>query len=281
MDIKLICDTLCDIPDEIQKKEYLEIVPLTLIMGGNEYKDGVDIDKETFYKSVLETGEVPKTSQATYTQFKEIFEKYIADGKKIICINGASSKSGTYQSALLAKNDVDGDINVFDTEQLSLGAGQFVIRACDMIEEGMDLENIIKKLEEIKDSAKILFAPASFDFLKKSGRVPMTTAVIGNMLNIKPIFYMEKGEIGLETKVRGVKKLVAKLVDLVIERFGTELNEVTLTIGHGCNLEDFEKLKREVEAKLEGKVKKIMTTKGGVCICSHTGPDIIAVSFSK
>ncbi|SFE86814.1 DegV family protein [Peptostreptococcus sp. D1] len=281
MDIKLICDSLSDIPDEIQAKEYLEVVPLTLIMDGKEYEDGVDISKEEFYKIVMEMEDIPKTSQATYGQFIEIFEKNINQGKKILYIAGSSTKSGTYQSAALAKKDIAGDIHIFDTEQLSLGAGQYVIRACDMIEEGLSIEEIVEKLDEIRDSVEILFAPASFDFLKKSGRVPMTTALIGSMLNIKPIFKMKDGEINLEGKVRGIKKLVANLVDLVIEKNKDNLSQLTVTIGHGCNLDDFNKLKKEVEEKLNGKVKRLMVAKGGVCICSHTGPDIVAISFSK
>ena len=82
MDIKLICDSLSDIPDEIQAKEYLEVVPLTLIMDGKEYKDGVDISKEEFYKVVMEMEDIPKTSKATYGQFIDIFEKNINQGKK-------------------------------------------------------------------------------------------------------------------------------------------------------------------------------------------------------
>lgn len=282
MDIKLICDSLCDIPEEIQKKEYLEVIPLTLIMDDKEYKDGVDITKEEFYDVVLKSGEIPKTSQATYMQFKEAFEAGVKEGKDILCLTGASSATGTFQSAMLAKGDMEeGNIHVFDTENLSLGAGQFVIRACDMLEEGLSVEETVEKLDSLRDSVSILFAPASFDFLKKSGRVPLTTAIIGNMLNIKPIFKMERGKISLVTKVRGIKKLVSKLVELTIENNSESLSDLTVTMGHGCNLDDFEKLKKEVDDKLKDKVKKIMITKGGVCICSHTGPDIIAISYSK
>ncbi len=281
MDIKLVCDSLCDIPDEIEKKEYLEIIPLTLIMDGKEYKDGVDINKEEFYEIVLKSGEIPKTSQATYMQFKEVFDRNIKEDKIVLCLTGASAATGTYQSAMLAKDDTEGEVYVFDTGNLSLGAGQFVIRACEMIEEGKKIDEVIEGLSSIRDSVEILFAPASFDFLKKSGRVPLTTAIIGNMLNIKPIFKMKEGKISLEAKVRGIKKLVSKLVDLTLEKNSENLSNITVTIGHGCNLEDFQKLKKEVEEKLKGKVKNIMVTKGGVCICSHTGPDIIAISFSK
>lgn len=282
MSVKLICDSLCDIPDEIQEKEYLEVVPLTLVMDGIEYKDGVDITKDEFYEKSVRAKEIPKTSQATYLQFKEVFERAISNGDDVLCINGASGSSGTYQSAMLSKNDVEGEIYVYDTEELSLGAGQYVIRACDMIEDGLSAAQIVKKLDDIKKKGvQILFAPASFDFLKKSGRVPLATALIGNMLNIKPLFKMELGSIEFEAKVRGIKKLVTKMVDLVLERNIQDLASTVVTIGCGSNLESYKKLKIEVENRLKDKVKKVLVTKGGVCICSHTGPDIIAISFSK
>lgn len=281
MDIKLICDSLCDIPDDLYNKEYLEIVPLTLILDGKEYRDNIDLTKEEFYERALKSIQVPKTSQATYMQFKEVFDKAMEEGKKVICITGSSTKSGTYQSALLAKNDTDGPIHVFDTEQLSLGAGQYVVRACDMIDEGLSYDEVLSGLEKVRDTVSILFAPSSFDFLKKSGRVNLSTAILGNMLNIKPIFIMEKGEIALVSKVRGVKKLVGKLIDMVLEKNEKYLGEITVIVGYGSNLESFVKLKEEVEKRLEDKVKKIVYAKGGACICSHTGPDIIAISYSK
>ena len=281
MDIKLICDSLCDIPDELYNKEYLEVVPLTLILDGREYKDNVDLTKEEFYEIALKSSQVPKTSQATYIQFKEVFDRYIEEDKKIICITGSSTKSGTYQSAVLAKNDTQGTIHIFDTEQLSMGAGQYVVRACDMIEEGLSFEEVLEGLESIRESVNILFSPSSFDFLKKSGRVNLSTAILGNMLNIKPIFIMEKGEISVATKVRGIKKLVGNLVDMVIEKNEKYLSEVTLMVGYGSNLELLSKLNEEVEKRLKDKVKKILYVKGGACICSHTGPDIIAISYSK
>lgn len=281
MDIKLICDSLCDIPDDLYNKEYLEIVPLTLILDGKEYRDNIDLTKEEFYERALKSIQVSKTSQATYMQFKEVFDKAMEEGKKVICITGSSTKSGTYQSALLAKNDTDGPIHVFDTEQLSLGAGQYVVRACDMIDEGLSYDEVLSGLEKVRDTVSILFAPSSFDFLKKSGRVNLSTAILGNMLNIKPIFIMEKGEIALVSKVRGVKKLVGKLIDMVLEKNEKYLGEITVIVGYGSNLESFAKLKEEVEKRLEDKVKKIVYAKGGACICSHTGPDIIAISYSK
>lgn len=282
MKIKLICDSLCDIPKEIQDKEYLDIVPLTIIFNDKEYKDGVDISKEKYYEVLKSYKEIPKTSQATYIQFSEIFNKYIDEGYKIVCINGSSKSSGTYQSAMLARSDMGekaNDIYIFDTLSLSLGIGQFVIKACYLIEEGLTPDSIIKELDSIRDSVMLFFAPKTLDYLKKSGRVSVATAIIGNILNLVPIFSFPNGEANLEEKVRGSKNLASKLVDMILEKNNGDLSDKVVTIGYGDNFKDFEKLEKEVQNRI--KAKKVFITRGGACICSHTGPDILAISCSK
>ncbi|MCC0651809.1 DegV family protein [Clostridioides sp. ES-S-0001-03] len=281
MKIKLVCDSLCDIPDEISKKDYIEIVPLTVIFNDREYIEGVDIDKEEFYKKVKEIKQIPKTSQATYMEFKEVFDKFIEEGYHIICLTGASNASGTFQSAVIAKNDMNEKekIHIFDTRNLSLGSGQYVIKACELIEEGLGFEEIINELENIRSSIRLLFAPYTLDFLKQSGRVPVATALIGNMLNIKPIFFFDNGEAKLVNKVRGVKNIASKLVDIILEMNEGSLEGKIVTIGCGDNLHDCKILKEEVNKRI--KARRVLFTRGGVSICSHTGPDILAISCSN
>ncbi|MBC6002445.1 DegV family protein [Paeniclostridium sp. NSJ-45] len=231
MKIKLMCDSLCDIPMELAEKHNIEIIPLTIIIEDKEYKDGVDMTEEEFYETMKKIKTVPKTSQATYMQFKEAFDKY-KDEYSIVCISGSSKSSGTYQSAVMAKNDTDGDIHIFDTLNLSLG----------------------------------------------SGRVSVTTAAIGNMLSLKPVFSVKDGNISLLTKVRGKKNVIHKLIDLLKEQYES-FEDKNVMIGCGANKNEFEILKKEVQEAI--KAKNIYLTRGGACICSHTGPDIIAISCSN
>ncbi|HBG1773965.1 TPA: DegV family protein [Clostridioides difficile] len=281
MKIKLVCDSLCDIPDEISEKDYIEIVPLTVIFNDREYIEGVDIKKEEFYKKVKEIKQIPKTSQATYMEFKEVFDKFITEGYHIICMTGAANASGTFQSAMIAKNDVNENekIHIFDTRNLSLGSGQYVIKACELLEEGLGFEEIIDELENTCSSVRLLFAPYTLDFLKQSGRVPVATALIGNMLNIKPIFFFDNGEAKLVNKVRGIKNIASKLVDIILEMNEGSLEGKIVTIGCGDNLHDCEILKDEVNKRI--KARRVLFTRGGVSICSHTGPDILAISCSN
>lgn len=280
MKIKLVCDSLCDIPDEISEKDYIEIVPLTVIFNDREYIEGVDIKKEEFYKKVKEIKQIPKTSQATYMEFKEVFDKFITEGYHIICMTGAANASGTFQSAMIAKNDVNENekIHIFDTRNLSLGSGQYVIKACELLEEGLGFEEIIDELENTRSSVRLL-APYTLDFLKQSGRVPVATALIGNMLNIKPIFFFDNGEAKLVNKVRGIKNIASKLVDIILEMNEGSLEGKIVTIGCGDNLHDCEILKDEVNKRI--KARRVLFTRGGVSICSHTGPDILAISCSN
>ena len=281
MKIKLVCDSLCDIPDEISEKDYIEIVPLTVIFNDREYIEGVDIKKEEFYKKVKEIKQIPKTSQATYMEFKEVFDKFITEGYHIICMTGAANASGTFQSAMIAKNDVNENekIHIFDTRNLSLGSGQYVIKACELLEEGLGFEEIIDELENTRSSVRLLFAPYTLDFLKQSGRVPVATALIGNMLNIKPIFFFDNGEAKLVNKVRGIKNIASKLVDIILEMNEGSLEGKIVTLGCGDNLHDCEILKDEVNKRI--KARRVLFTRGGVSICSHTGPDILAISCSN
>lgn len=281
MKIKLICDSLCDIPKEIEGKEYVEIVPLTVIFKDKEYKDNVDLTNEEFYKMLRESNELPKTSQVTYIQFKEVFDKYIEEDYDILCITGASKSSGTFQSATIAKNDMEHSdrIHIFDTMNLSLGSGQYVIKATELIEKNLSLQEVVNELEGIRDSVRLLFVPGSLEYLKKSGRVPVATAIIGNMLSIKPIFFFNNAEAEVVAKVRGAKHVAAKLVDIILDMNDNNVEDKIITIGYGDNLSDFEKLKDEVNKRLNA--RRVLYTRGGSVICCHTGPEILAISCSK
>ena len=180
----------------------------------------------------------------------------------------------------MAKNDVDGNIYIFDTLFLSLGSGQYVIKACELIEEtDLSAKEIVDKLEEIRGSVNLFFVPFTLDYLKESGRLPSVVSFVGNMLNIKPICTMEDGKSKIVSKVRGTKQVASKLVDMILEANDNDLESKIITIGYGSNESDFEKLKEEVAKRV--KAKKVFITRGGSCICSHTGPEILAISSSS
>ena len=251
MKIKLIYDSMCDIPEEINNKEFVEMIPLTINIDGKEYKDGIDFTKEEFYNILNNSNSLPKTSQVTYIDFKEKFEKYTKEGYDVICITGSSKASGTYQSANLAKADVEGNIYIFDSLFLSLGSGQYIIKASHLIEEGdLSASEIVEELEKLRASVDLLFVPFTLEYLKQSGRLPSVVSFVGNMLSIKPICSMQDGKNKIVSKVRGTKQIASKLVDMILELNNGQLEDKIVTIGYGSNEVDFKKLQEEVSKRI-------------------------------
>ena len=160
--IKIICDSISDLPIEIIEKYDIEIIPLTVLFNGKEYLDGENLSNTEFYKMLRESDSMPKTSQATYAQFKSVFEKY--NDKDILYIAGSSSASGTYQSSIIAKNDGHDNVTVFDTQNLSIGSALFVIKACEMVEKGYSIKEIASKLEELKSSEEVIFSVDNLEY---------------------------------------------------------------------------------------------------------------------
>lgn len=274
-DLKIVCDSLADVPENLIKRYDIEVIPLTIRINDVEYKDGENLSNEEFYKLIKEYKEIPKTSQATYIQFKEIFEKYINQGKKILYISGSSKVTGTYQSAMVTKNDLEGEIHIFDSLNLSYGCGAQVVTACEMNEEGKSIDDIIKKLEEIRNNILVLFAVDNLDYLKKGGRLSASKAVIGSMLSIKPILQMQDGFIVNIDQARGHKKVISKMIDMAKEFVKDDVENKRIGIAHGDNEIEFGKLKEAIKNELD--FSKIAEAKIGPSIGSHTGAGTIGL----
>lgn len=273
--IKIVCDSISDLPQEILEKYNVDIVPLTVIFNNTEYLAGENLTTKDFYKMLRESDSMPKTSQATYVQFKSLFEKYDSD-TEVIYISGSSVASGTYQSAMLAKNDGHDNVFIFDTENLSIGSTLFVIKACEMVEMGYSVKEILSTLEKYKNNVEVAFSVDTLDYLKMGGRISSTKAALGNLLSIKPILEVKDGLVSQKSQVRGKKQIYSTLVKTIVNRFGKNLKDNTIIIGCGDNEEDFEIMKKALEKEAE--VKNIYFVNIGCVVCSHSGPGIIGIS---
>lgn len=274
--IKLICDSLSDIPKDLINKYNIEMVPLTVIFNDKEYVDGVDLSKMEFYKLLRNSKSIPKTSQCTYIQFLNVFKQYIDKDETILYIGGSSLLSGTLQSATMAKNDLDGDIHIFDTESVSIGSACLVLAAADMIQKGFEVLDIISRLEYLKSNIKTFFTVDTLDYLKKGGRVSLTKATIGNMLNIKPIFSIEDGVINCIEQVRGKKQVLNKIISNIKEKVGTDLSEKRIILAYGDNENEINSFKEKLESELI--IGELIIENIGSCISSHTGPEVIGIA---
>ena len=273
--IKIICDSISDLPIEIIEKYNIDIVPLTVIFDNKEYLAGETLTTKEFYKILRDTDIMPKTSQATYVQFKSAFEKY-DENTEIIYIAGSSTASGTYQSSMLAKNDGHDNVSIFDTQNLSIGSALFVIKACEMVENGCSVEEIILSLEKLKNDVEVVFSVDTLEYLKMGGRISSTKAALGNLLSIKPILEVKDGLVVQKSQVRGKKQIYSTLAKTIVEKFGKDLKSRTIIIGCGDNIEDLEIMKESLEKEAE--ISNVYFVNIGCVVCSHSGLGVMGIS---
>lgn len=278
-DLKIICDSLSDIPKELVEKYDIEVVPLTVILNEKEYKDGIDISKDEFYRILREENAYPKTSQATYAQFKEVFEKYINEGKKVFYIAGSSSATGTYQSAVMAKNDIDGDVYTYDSQTLTYLVGMLVVKAAQLASEGKDIDEIISEIDKLREKTLVLFSVDTLEYLQKGGRISSTKAAIGSILNIKPILDIKNGLVAPVCQVRGKKNVISKMIEIIKENCGTDLSDQTVYIAYSDDLKERDRLTEVVKEQFNP--KEIVYFQIGTVIGSHAGPGLTGIVYFK
>ena len=271
--IKIVCDSLSDIPKELVEQYDIHVVPLSVLFDDKEYIDGVDITKEDFYRMLRESDKLPKTSQVTYMSFKNTFDKYIEEGKTVLYIGGSSEASGTYQSAVMAKNDIEETVYTFDSLNLSIGAGCMVISAAKMAKEGKTVEEIVNHLENIKNDNTVLFTVDTLEYLQKGGRVSLAKATIGN---IKPILGIEDGGVKSISQGRGKKQVISKIIELIKEQHGEDLSNKRVIVGFGDSQADFEMLNKKIKEEL--KLDEVYVVNIGSCITAHSGPSILGIA---
>ena len=277
--IKIICDSLCDLEKEDLEKYDIECVPLTVILDDKEYRDGIDISKDEYYKILKESDAQPKTSQATYAQFDEVFRRNLADGKEILYIAASSAATGTYQSSVMAKNDIEGNITVFDSKQLCYGITEFILKAVEMRDNGNSVEEIVEELEKLRERISVIFYVDTLDYLLRGGRISSTKAAIGSILNIKPILHVSEGLVSQLAQVRGKKALVSKMTELLEEECGNDLSDQTVYIGYSDNEAERDKMAEAVRKDFNpGEIKFF---KIGTGIVTHSGPGVLGIIALK
>lgn len=275
--IQIITDSMIDVPKDIVEKHNIIVMPLTIIFGDKEYRDGVDLTNVQFYEKLSQSEELPKTSQISPNTFMQIFEKALGEDKEVLCINGSSRASGTHQSAIIAKNSLESDkIQVFDTMGLSFGGGMFVYEAAEMAKDGKSLKEIMDRLNEIKLKVDHIFTVDTLEYLKKGGRLNPMKATIATMLNIKPILTVAEGLVEPLDKVRGSKKVVGKMIELAKQR-GNNFENKVVGISHAICPEAIAVLKEQVLKELNP--KEVIVTEIGCTIGTHAGPGTLAIFY--
>ncbi len=276
MAIAIVCDSTADLPREIIKKYGIHVVPLKVHFGEEEYRDGVDISPQEFYKKMQASGILPTTSQPSPGEFAESYHSILKEGKNtIISIHISAHLSGTHRSAIVAKSMLPkADIEIVDSKQASTVLGLIVLEAARAAKSGKTKGEVLSLVNEMVEKIRVFFMVDSLKYLEKGGRIGKAQAVLGSMLNIKPILTLEEGIIVPAAKTRGRAKGIEQLLTRIQTNIGTG-EQSLMGIMHAVEYDGMENLKNKVKDKWQP--QELIVSDIGPVIGTHVGPGTLAL----
>lgn len=276
MAIKIMTDSSADIPASLIEKFGIEIIPLTVIFEDKSYLDKVEMSSAEFYERLEKVEKLPTTAQASPGVLVAEFERVLAQGHEIIAIFISAKLSGTYSSALIAKEMIGSDkIHVVDSDSACLGHCMLVLEAAKLVKEGLSANEVFDKLEEIKSRISIFAGIDTLKYLEKGGRLSKGAAVVGTLLNIKPIITVKLGKIETIDKVRGKVKVFKWLDDFIAKNVNPQ--NKTVAVYYSVNKESAIELKNLLIEKYN--VKDVFIGEIGPVIGAHIGPNALAIGY--
>ncbi|MCM2674777.1 DegV family protein [Alkalicoccobacillus plakortidis] len=280
--IRIVTDSTADIPKEIAEKWNIDVIPLNVVFSETEsYEDGVTLSSSAFYEKLERDDVIPTTSQPTPHQFEQLYRSLQSDGAEVVFSIHLSSKlSGTYQSATIARANLEDelDIRVIDSRQASYAIGLIVSEMARLAYENKPLADLEARLEELTHDTTVYFLVDTLQFLQKNGRIGKASAILGSLLKVKPILSLSKeGEVYPFDKARGPKKAVSRIIEAIKDQYGD--SPIHIGASHALNEEFAKELIERV--KQECQVESDVVTSIGAVIGAHVGPGTVSISCTK
>lgn len=273
--LKVIADSTCNLPQETLDEYDIRIAPIPIQFGDETFEEGVDIDRDLFYKKIEETGIIPTSSQPTPAWFGRYYKELHQQGHSTLVITVTGKHSGTFNSATMAKSLApEADVYVFDSKSISLGTGWMVLEAVRAIQAGVTQSDVVSRIEAIRERAKLFMTPATLKYLQMSGRVGTLQGALASLLSIKPIIHLKDGLLEVMENVRTRGKALDRLIDRLEEAVGTTA-PVNLAVIHARARE--EGLSVLERAKDVFNVQEALFGDLVASLSAHGGPGIIAL----
>jgi DegV family protein with EDD domain len=275
--VVLVTDSTADIPLEVRKALDISMVPLKVIFGDETFLDSITLQPTQFYEKLISYSGLATTSQPSPADFYEVYKKLTDQGHSVISIQVSGAMSGTYQSATIAKSmfDEDADVTVIDSKSASYGYGTLVVAAAEMAQTGASKEEIIAEVHRLRRELRLYFLVDTLEYLQKGGRIGKASAVLGALLNIKPILSInDEGLVFPLDKVRGQKRAITRIAELLEADFKN--NPVNLTVavtpGYVTGVNEISELLRK-----QLNVRRYQETEIGPVVGAHVGPGTIGL----
>jgi len=277
MGIVIVTDSTSDLSKNLIEKYDIKIVPLTVNFEDESFLDGVEIAPNDFFERLRNSKNLPTTSQVNPGQFIKIFNEILEENNTVIGIFISSTLSGTYNSAVVAKETIGAkDIFLFDSKTSSIQLGLIASEAAKAAKLGKKVDEVIEIIKFSIENSRIVFMLDTLEYLRKGGRLTLSQAIIGNLLNLKLLMTVENGTITLLDKVRGKKKGVNWIRNYVEEK-EVVLKNGPLAFVHGNSQENLLLLKEAISGYQNIDHGEDYTM--GAVIGTHLGPGCIGIGY--
>ncbi|MGG7619635.1 DegV family protein [Bacillus coreaensis] len=277
MKTAVVTDSTAYIPKDLRDKLDIHMIPLSVIFGTETYREEIEITASEFFEEV-KNRELPTTSQPPVGEFVQLFEQLSKDYDSVVSIHLSSGISGTFQGAVSAGEMVENiDVFAFDSEISCMVQGFYVLEAAQMAQEGKEPEEIIARLDEMKKTLYAYFMVDDLSHLQRGGRLSSAQALIGSLLQVKPLLHFQDKKIVSFEKIRTRKKAMRRMVDLLAEASAGE--EYRAVIIHANREQEANEWKKELEAELPN-VEFVISYFGPV-IGTHLGEGSMGLGWVK
>jgi DegV family protein with EDD domain len=272
--VRIVTDSTADLTKEQQQVAGITVVPLNVHFGDQVFRDHVDLTADEFFRRLKASAQLPRTSQPAVGVFEEAYRTLRQNGDEIVSVHLSSKVSGTCNSALMAAKGVDEHaIEVVDSLSTSMALGFMALEGARLARAGRDRATIAERLRALVPKARVICVVDTLTYLERGGRIGKARALLGSLLNVKPILQLKDGEVVPVGRARGRPQGLSRLVEL-LERDG---HVSQLAIMHGAAAADAEQLRERVAASYPG--LDILLTEIGAVLGTHTGPGVIGFTY--
>lgn len=275
--VKIIADTLACLPENVIKKYNIPIISQNINFGNDSYRENIDLQIDEFYEKLRSSAEIPTTAAPYPADYIKLFEELTPLKETILIISPTAKMSGTFASASLARKEFPTcDIRVIDTNLIASPLGTVVEQTCIWAEQGLSADEIEQKVLALSAKNKTYFYVDTLEYLARGGRIGGAKALMGSMLQVKPILCIENGQIDQYESIRTRKKALLRFKEIIHEQCPKN-KESLITLMHADVEEEALEIKKQLEQELG--IEDIYLTNVPPAVVTHAGPGVFAVGF--
>lgn len=274
--IRIITDSTCEAPPEVLGHPAVTVLPLTVLFGQTALRDGVDISYAEFWARLPQSDPLPTTSQAAPSDFTALLARCVPAGEEVVILTISSKFSGTYSSALTAAEAYPGAVSVVDSRTTSIGQGLLLQEALALRDAGATREQIVARLETMREKIRIMFVLETLEYLQRGGRIGKAQAFVGTLLKFKPLLGIVDGEVVPLTRVRSRAKALEAVQELLLAQVSARGPQVRVAVTNALAEEEARAVGEKLAAHMGTRLSFV--TGLGPVLGVHVGPATIGIA---